>query len=118
MNPNRIVFAVLLCLASLASGAVIGLVMGGFGICAVDLTPGLLSFSALIGAALSATVALLWREAWWAGALGFSLPTLLGMSLGVATKEWPQVLAICVCILASFAAALVVRYPGPRSLRP
>jgi hypothetical protein len=118
MKPNRIVFGVLLSFASVAAGGVIGLVLGGFGICAMDLTPGVLGCSALIGAAFSATIAVLWRKAWWAGALSFSFPALLGVSFGVVTKEWPRVLGIFVCIGASFAAALVVRYPGPRSLRP
>ena len=117
MNPNRILFVGLLCLGSLVSGALVGLVVGGFGICAVSLSPGLLGGSAIIGSAFSASVALLWRKAWWVGALGFSLPALLGAALGVATKEWPRVLGIGVCVVASVVAALIDRYPGPRSLK-
>jgi hypothetical protein len=91
--------------------------MGGFGICAVGFSPGLVGFSALVGALFAGTVALLWRKAWWAGATAFSTPTLLGAAFGASSGEWQRVVGIGVCIVAAVLTAFVVRYPGPGSLK-
>lgn len=117
MSPTRIFTAIVICLAGLLSGTVVGFILGGLGICAMDLTPGLVGFCALLGAGLSASVGLLWRRAWWAGALAFSVPALLGVAAGVSSREWQRVIGTGACIMASGFAALIVRFPRPRSLK-
>lgn len=118
MSLARIIAGILICSVALSAGCVSGLAMGGFGmICAVGFSLGLVGFSALIGMCFAVIMALLWRKAWWAGALAFCVPTLLGAIFAALSGEWQRVVGICICILASFIAAFVTRYPGPKSLR-
>jgi hypothetical protein len=117
MSAFRIFSGILVCLVASAAGCVIGLAMGGFGICAVSLSLGVVGSSASVGALFGGTIAFLLPKAWWAGALAFSVPTLLGAGLGASSGEWQRVVGIAVCIVASILAAFVVRYPDPRSLK-
>lgn len=92
---------VVICLAALFAGCTMGLAMGGFGICAVGFSAGLVGSSAIVGALFGGTMSLLWRKAWWAGALAFSAPSLLGVAFGASRESgsvcwalgsasWPQ----------------------------
>jgi hypothetical protein len=117
MSSAKVIAGALVCLVALAAGSVIGLAMGGFGICAVSFSPGLVGFSAAVAALFGGAVAFLWRQAWWAGAAAFSLPALLGAAFGASNGEWQRVVGIGICIVASVLAAFVVRYPDPRSLK-
>jgi hypothetical protein len=117
MSSGRILLGIVICLAALFAGCTIGLAMGGFGICAVGFSPVLVGSSAIVGALFGGTMALLWRKAWWAGALAFSAPSLLGVVLGASTREWQRVVGIGICIVVTVFAAFVVRYPGPGSLK-
>ena len=111
------VVGVVICVAALFVGCTVGLAMGGFGICAVSFTPSLVAVSAVIGALFGGTMALVWRKAWWSGALAFSVPSLLGGSFGWSSGQWQRVMGVGLCILAAGFAAFVVRYPGPRNLK-
>jgi hypothetical protein len=95
-------------------GIPLGLAMGGFAICAVTLTVGLIGGAAFIGAVFGGAVSALWRRAWWAGALSFSLAMCPGL---VFATTGTRIVAIVLCALAAFLVAFVVRYPGPQSLR-
>jgi hypothetical protein len=110
MSPIRIILGILICLAALCIGVNAGLMLAGFGICAVGFAPGLVGSAALAGAVLGGSMALVWPKAWWSGALAFSAPMLLG----VTSPEWQRAVSFCICIAAACLAALVVRYPGPR----
>lgn len=69
-----------------------GLAMGGFGICAVGFSAGLIGSSAIVGA-------------------------LFGVAFGLSSGEWQRVVGIGVCIAAAVLAAFVVRFPSPGSLK-
>ena len=81
--------------------------MGGFGMCAIDLTWGLFFSGLLVGGLSSGVPAAIWPKAWWVGALLFSLPALLGIPLGAVSGEWWRVVAIAACILGTFVVAFV-----------
>jgi len=117
MSSARILVGVVICLAALFAGCTMGLAMGGFGICAVGLSAGLVGSSAIVGALFGGAMALLWRKAWWPGALAFSAPSLLGVAFGASNGEWQRVVGIGICIVAAVLAAFVVRYPSPGSLK-
>ena len=117
MSSARITAGILICLGALFAGCTIGLAMGGYGICAVSFSVGLVGFSATIGALFAGAMALVWRQVWWAGALAFSVPSLLGTSFTASGAEWQRVVGIGICVTASVLAAFVVRYPGPSRLK-
>jgi hypothetical protein len=116
MSVSRIMIGIAVCLAALLVGCTIGLAMSGFGTSPLSLTTGLVGYSAAVGAIFGAAMAFIWRKSWWAGALAFSLPTLLGVAFGVSAGEWQRVVGIAVCNGASILAAFVVRYSGPQRL--
>jgi hypothetical protein len=117
MSLTKIIIGGMICMAAAFEGLTGGLVMGGFGICAVSFSAALLVQAVLIGAVFSSIIARLWPRAWWMGAMAFSTPALLGLTLALPMGEWDRVVGICVCALASFAAAFLVRYPSPGSLK-
>jgi hypothetical protein len=117
LSSGRLIAGVLICLVALLTGCTIGMAMGGFGICAVSFSLGLLGSSVVVAALFAGSVAFLWPKARWAGALAFSLPTTLGAAFGAASGAWERVVGIGVCIVASVFVAFVVRYPGPSSLK-
>jgi hypothetical protein len=117
MSSTRIISGVVICLAALVGGAAVGMAMGGLGICASDVTISLVICSVVVGAVFSGSIALLWRKVWWVGALVFSVPALLLIPFVAASGEWERVGGIGACIVGSFLAAFMVRYPSPRSLK-
>ena len=117
MSVARIMVGVVICLAALLAGCSLGLAMGGFGICAVGFSASLVGSSAVIGALFGGTMALVWRKTWWAGAVAYSAPSLLGVAFGASSGEWQRVVGILICSVASVLAAFVVRYPSPESLK-
>jgi len=112
MSANQILPAIAVCLGALVAGTGVGFVLGGLGICALDLTPGLVGFAIVLGGGLSAGVAMLWPKAWWAGAVAFSAPALLGVVSGVAVGEWKRVLCTCLSIVAAVLGALLIHRGG------
>ncbi len=118
MSPNRILAGIAVCLAATVSGAAVGFILGGLGICAMDLTPGLIGFAVLIGGVLSSSAALLWPKAPWAGSLAFSIPALLGVVSGVAVGEWQRAFASGLCIASAVLAAIAIRWLRMRHLKP
>jgi hypothetical protein len=117
MSSLRIFVGIVVCLVASAAGFVIGLALGGFGICAVSPSLGMVGASAGVGALFAGSIAFLWPKAWSVGALAFSVPALFGAALGASTGEWQRIICIVVCIVASILAAFVIRYPDPRSLK-
>ncbi len=117
MSSTRIVAGVVICMAALFAGCTIGLALGGYGICAVGFSPTLVGFSAVAAALFAGTMALLWRRTWWAGAVTFSVPTLLGGAFAASTGEWQRVVGIGISIVTAVLASFVVRYPSPGSLK-
>ena len=114
MSTGRLLAAVLVCVLAGLIGFPSGLAVGGVGICATSLSPGLVGGVALTGAAFAAVVAVLCRRVWWAGAVSFSL----GLCLALAyTTETARFISLILCGAAAFFAAFVVRYPGPNSLK-
>jgi len=115
------VAALFLCIASGFVGFVGSLAIGGFGICAGDLTLGLFVGCFTIALALPAIIAAAFPKAWIVGALSFSLPAGLGLSFAVGSLEKLRAIAILACILGSFVAAFVsarltrsFKRPAPR----
>jgi len=117
MSVTRTMTGLLICLVALFAGTCTALALGGFGICAMSFSLGLVGRFVLLGSASGGIMALVCRKAWWAGALAFSAPALFGLASGVSTAEWRRVAGIGVCIAGSFLAAFVIRYPGPSSLK-
>ena len=105
---------IVVCLFAALVGASAGLAMGGVGICAASLSVGLVGSAALVGAALSGCMSMVWRSIWWAGALAFSVPMGIGL---LFAGEMPRVISILVCVLAAFVVAFAVRFPGPQGLK-
>jgi hypothetical protein len=117
MSLVRVFIGIVICLAALVAGASIALALGGFGICAASFSLGLVGCSVLVGVAFGSIMALVWRKAWWAGALAFSAPALFGFASGASTGQWERVVGIGFSIVGAVFAAFVVRYPDPRSLK-
>ena len=101
-------FGVLGCMGALWFGATAGLMIGGFGMCAIELTWGLFFSALLFGGMSSGIPAAIWPKAWWAGALLFSLSAILGIPLAAMSAQWWRVVAIGGCILGTFAVAFTV----------
>src|SRR5690349_21374137 len=114
MSSGRPLLGIFVCALAAMVATPLGLAMGGFGICATTVTPGLVGLGAVVGGAFGGTVAVVWRGAWWAGSVSFSLPLCLGLCLA---GEAARVMGILVCALAAFLPAFVIRYPGPGSLK-
>jgi len=117
MSATRSIIGVGPCVVALVAGFTMGLAMGGYGICATSFSPGLVGFLAVLGAIFGGTMALVWRKAWWWGALSFSAPSLIGGAIGLTTGEWQRLMGIAICIGAAFCSAFMVRYPSPGSLK-
>jgi hypothetical protein len=114
MSTGRLLAAVLVCIVAGLISIPFGLAVGGCGICAASLSPGLIGGVALVGSAFAGVVAALWRRVWWAGAVSFSLGMCLGL---VYAAETARIISLILCAAATFLAAFVIRYPGPLSLR-
>ena len=119
MTTTRTIALIFLGAVNLYAGCSRGLTVGGFpGICgAFPFSAGLVGSTATVGAVLAGTMASLWRQVWWAGALAFSTPVLFGAVIGAATGESQRVVGAGICILASALTAFAVRYPGPGSFK-
>jgi hypothetical protein len=117
MSILKTIIGILVCVGALFWGAVIGMAMGGYGICALSLTTSLVVYSAITAAVLSGVISLIWRRVWWMGALTFSLPTLLGIGFAAVAGDSARLIAICACILVSFITAFLVRYPSRKDLK-
>src|SRR5438874_196954 len=116
MGASKTIIGISVCLGALFVGCVIGLAMGGFGICAVTFSPGLVGSSAAVGALFGGTLAFFWPKAWWAGALAFSAPMLIGAAFGASAGEWQRVVGIGVC--GSRLNSRSLRRPLPSSPEP
>ena len=114
MSAGQLYGGMTMCLMGAILAVPLGMAMGGFGMCAIDLTIGLVVGSAFVGAAVGGSVAALWRSMWWVGALSFSIPFCLALPL--ALMDGARAIGILICVVAAFSVAFLVRYPGPSSL--
>ena len=117
MSVARIIIGILICLLALLAGSVIGLALGGYGICAVSISVGLVGQAFVIGGIFGGTVAIVWRSAWCAGALAFSVPLIVGLVFAGATGQWQRFVSLLICVIGTLLTAFVIRYPGPQSLK-
>jgi hypothetical protein len=114
MSPKRLLTGTLVCAMAALVAFPIGLSMGGFPLCKVRLTDFFVGSSILIAGTFAGVVASIWRKAWWAGSLAFTLPLSVGF---VFVTDWDRAISLALCGLASLVVAFVVRYPGPQSLK-
>jgi len=114
MSFGRLLGGIAICIAGALLGVPLGMAMAGYGICAADVTAGLVGGTVLIGGVVAGVVSALWRGAWWAGSVSFSAPMCLGLVYATGPA---RLLCILICMSATFFVAFVVRYPGPKSFK-
>jgi uncharacterized membrane protein len=114
MSSRRLLGGTAICLAGAVSAVPIAFGMAGFGICEISLSISLVGSVAVEGAIVAGTVAALWRNGWWAGALSFSVTLCLGL---LFATQGARIASILLCIVITILVAFVVRYPGPNSLK-
>lgn len=83
-----------------------GLILAGWGICAVDFSWGLVGGVATVAFLLSLAAGAAIPKCWWLSAILFSIP----ICLPFVTREWSRGVASVICIVTAFVAARLGRY--------
>ena len=101
----KTIAGILVCIAAALNGGIFGMYIGGLGICGADFSWFAVSASFVVGGCLSSIFTLLWRKAWWAGALSFSVFLLPIFCFEAIGGELQRSIGISICIVGPFVVA-------------